>query len=64
MPDLEEKIAHLMRAVDDLSEVVARQDRDIAALDNRVRLLLAREADRQDDESGGITLGDARPPHY
>ena len=64
MSDLEEKIAHLMRAVDDLSEVVARQDRDIAALDTRVRLLLAREAVRQGAEDGGVILGDERPPHY
>jgi len=29
MTDLEEKLAHLIRAVDDLSDVIARQDREI-----------------------------------
>ncbi|WP_037281615.1 SlyX family protein, partial [Rubellimicrobium mesophilum] len=40
---LEERIAHLLRAVDDLSDVVARQERQIAVLSHRVEMLMARE---------------------
>ncbi|TCS59676.1 SlyX family protein [Primorskyibacter sedentarius] len=61
---LQEKLAHMMRAVDDLSEVVARQDGEIATLTRRVEMLMQREAAREVESTGGIVLGDERPPHY
>ncbi|MBN9676495.1 SlyX family protein [Salipiger bermudensis] len=61
---LQERIAYLERAVDDLSETVARQDCDIALLTRRVALLLEREAARQDEGVGAVVMGDERPPHY
>ncbi len=64
MDTLEEQIAHLTRALDDLSDVVTRQEREIALLTRRVQLLLEREAERESDLGGGITLGDERPPHW
>ncbi|MCQ0093560.1 SlyX family protein [Roseovarius sp. M141] len=64
MEQLEEKIAHLVRAVDDLSDTVARQDREIAMLTRRVEMLMRREAEREADLGGSVTLGNERPPHY
>ncbi|ANT62794.1 SlyX family protein [Yangia sp. PrR002] len=64
MESLQERIAHLLRAVDDLSETVARQDKDIALLQYRVQMLLEREAERETDGGGGVVIGDERPPHY
>lgn len=64
MEQLEEKIAHLARTVDDLSDVIARQDQEIATLMRRVTMLMEREAEREADGSGGVVLGDERPPHY
>lgn len=64
MHTLEEHIAHLTRTVDELSEVVARQEREIALLTRRVQLLLEREAGRQQDEGGGAFFADERPPHW
>lgn len=61
---LEERIAHLLRTVDDLSDMVARQDRDIAKLTHRVEMLMQREATREAEGTGGVILGDERPPHY
>ncbi|MGR3377896.1 SlyX family protein [Salipiger abyssi] len=61
---LEERIAHLQRVVEDLSDTVARQDQEIALLTRRVALLLEREAARQDEGTGGVVMGDERPPHY
>ncbi|EIE53085.1 SlyX family protein [Salipiger aestuarii] len=61
---LEERIAHLERLGDDLSETVARQDREIARLTRRLELLTRREAERQSDAGGGVVIGDERPPHY
>ena len=60
---IEERLAHLIRTVDDLSDVVARQDAEIAVLKRRVAMLMEREAERESLE-GAVTLGDQRPPHY
>lgn len=65
--ELEERIAHLVRAVDDLSDVVARQAREIDTLTRRVALLLTREAEREAQEAegqGAIPLADQKPPHW
>ncbi len=59
----EEQIAHLVRAVDDLSAVVARQAREIEMLTRRVSMLMAREAEREADAGGGV-LADQKPPHW
>lgn len=64
MQHLEEKIAHLTRSVDELSDVVAQQQNEIAVLSRRVQLLMEREAGREQEGTGGIVLGDERPPHY
>jgi SlyX protein len=64
MIEFEERLAHLIRAVDDLSEVVARQDREIDELRAQVAYLARREADRAREGEGGIVPGTERPPHY
>ena len=64
MQELEEHIAHLARVVDDLSDVVARQETEIGQLKRRVDMLLQREAQREGDGSGAAVYGDERPPHY
>ena len=61
---LEEKIAHLTRVVDDLSEVVARQDKELAIAQRRVAMLMEREALREADNGNDIPLADKRPPHW
>lgn len=62
--DLEERIAHLTRTVDDLSEVVARQDGELSRLTRLVRLLSEREAEREAADTGGIPIADQKPPHW
>ena len=61
---LEEQIAHLTRVVDDLSDIIARQEGEIALLTNRVHMLMEREASREADAGGSVTIGDQRPPHW
>lgn len=61
---LEEKLAHLQRVSDDLSDVVARQEAEIARLTRRVEMLLLREAEREADIDGSIPLADQKPPHW
>ena len=64
MQDIEEKLAHLLRQVDDLSDVVARQSREIDVLNRRVEMLMRREAERQSEGGGGHVFTDEKPPHY
>ncbi|MEJ6390593.1 SlyX family protein [Gymnodinialimonas ulvae] len=61
---LEEQVAHLTKAVDEMSEVVARQDAEIAVLTRRVEMLMQREAEREVDASGTVPLADQKPPHW
>ncbi len=60
---LEERIAHLIRSTEELSEVVARQDTDIALLQRRVQMLLEREAERE-SMAGDAPEANVRPPHW
>ena len=61
---LEEKVAHLQRVVEELSDVVARQDAEVARLTRRVEMLMQREAERELDAGGTVPLADQKPPHW
>ena len=61
---IEEQLAHFNRAVDDLSDIVARQEGEISRLTYRVQMLMEREAGRETDAGGSATIVDQRPPHY
>lgn len=64
MQHLEERIAHLIRTVDDLNDVVTAQQAEIDRLTRRVEMLMQREAEREAQGTGGVVFGDERPPHY
>jgi SlyX protein len=64
MQELEEKIAHLIRVVDDLSDTIARQETVIALLNRRVQMLMEREAERESMMDGQNVVGGGRPPHW
>lgn len=61
---LEEQIAHLTRTVEDLSDVVARQETALALVTRRLAMLMEREAGRELDAGGTVPLADQRPPHW
>ena len=61
---LETATAHLTRTVEDLSDIVARQQSEIDVLTRRVHLLMQREAEREQSADGGEIVGDGRPPHW
>lgn len=61
---IEEEMAHLGRMVEELSDVVARQDAEIARLTRRVEMLMAREAEREVEAGGTLPLADQKPPHW
>ena len=61
---VEERLSHLERMVEDLSEVIARQDGELRRMARRVGMLMEREADREAAEGNTIALADQRPPHW
>ena len=64
MQHLEERIAHLIRAVDDLSDIVARQQAEIDRMAGRRQMRMRREAEREADAGGTVPLADRPPPHW
>lgn len=64
MTQIEETVAHLTRTVEELSDIMARQQGEIDVLTRRVQMLLEREAERQAEGGGGVVMGDERPPHW
>ncbi len=60
---LEEQLAHLARMVEDLSDIVVRQSREMDIMARRIGLLMEREAERE-AEGGSIPLADQKPPHW
>jgi SlyX protein len=61
--DLEERIAHLTRLVEDLSDVVVAQGKRLERAERQLTLLIERELERE----GGLTTppaADQRPPHW
>jgi len=60
---VEEKVAHLLRAVEDLSDVVTRQGKELDRLNRLVGMLAEREAERE-AAGGGAIEANVRPPHW
>jgi len=61
---LEEKLAHLQKVTDELSDVLAQQDTEMARLTRRVEMLMMREAEREAELGGSVTMTDQKPPHW
>ncbi|WER10213.1 SlyX family protein [Rhodobacter capsulatus] len=60
----EEELAHLRKTVDELSDVLAAQGREIARMSRLLGLLMEREAEREFAAGGAIPLADQKPPHW
>lgn len=61
---LEEQIAHLTKTVEELSDIVARQEIELEQATRRLAMLMEREAARELDAGGTVPLADQRPPHW
>ena len=59
---LEERVAHLMRAIDDLSDEVTRQGRELDRLLRLTRLMAERWAERE--AAGAAPEANVKPPHW
>lgn len=63
LTELEIQISHQTTVIEDLSEMVARQDKELQRLERKVRLLLERAAE-DEAGAGGVVLADQKPPHW
>ncbi len=57
----EAKISYLIKDIEDLSDIVAEQSRELEKLNKQVSLLIKKENER--DDMSGVVLGD-KPPHW
>lgn len=62
--NLQSAVSHLQKTVDELSDVVARQDRQIDRLERRLGILMEREAERELNDGGSVPLAEQKPPHW
>ena len=60
---IEEKVAHLERALNELSDVVARQQKELDQATDRHQRLLDKLAAIESDWAPGAAA-DEKPPHY
>ena len=58
---MEERMAHLIRTVEDLSDVVAQQATEIDRLTRRMVMMMERMVGPDDQ---GAVFTDQRPPHW
>lgn len=63
LTDLEERLAHMQRMMDDLSDVLHRQEKEIDWLKRRVHHLVEREAQRE-YEMMEAPAANVPPPHW
>ena len=61
LAETEVKMSYLMKDIDDLSEIVTKQGRELENLTKQVSFLMQKENER--DDLSGIVLGD-KPPHW
>lgn len=61
---LEEQVAYLTKTVEELSDIVAQQERIIENAERRLGMLMEAEAMRQSETDGSVPLADQRPPHW
>ena len=61
LAETETKISYLMKDIDDLSEIVTKQGRELEKLTKQVSFLMQKENER--DDLSGVVLGD-KPPHW
>ena len=57
----ESKISYLVKDIEDLSDILAKQSRELEILNKKVSFLIEKENER--DDRSGITLSD-KPPHW
>ena len=61
---MQEKVAHLTRVVEDLSDIVAGQAKSLDVAERRIEALMRRAAESELDAGGTVPMAEQRPPHW
>ena len=61
LTESEAKISYLIKDIEDLSDIVAKQSRELEKLNKKVSFLIQKETER--DDISAVVLGD-KPPHW
>ncbi len=61
---LEENLAHQALVIEELNEVVTRQQAEIDTLTRQVALLIQRAAEQEVETASSVALADQVPPHW
>ena len=61
---LEENYTRLELMLEELNTVITRQDKEISILSRKIELLMVREAQREQEDTGSILLADVKTPHW
>ncbi len=61
---LEEMLAYQANTIEELNDVVTRQQADIDRMARQLEMLMKRAAQQEADETPGVPLADQVPPHW
>lgn len=61
---IEEKISHILKTIDELSDIVAEHEKIIKISTTRIERLMGIIASNQAENNATEYFNDAKPPHY
>ncbi len=61
---LEESLAHQALTIEELNEVVTRQQAEIDRLTRQIAMLIQRAAEQEAENPSSVPLADQVPPHW
>ena len=64
LDQIEIKLAHLERAVAEISDVVARQQKELDRAQDRNQRLMDKLAALESEQGGASATANEKPPHY
>ena len=61
---IEEKLSHIMKSLDELSDIVAKHETTISLSASRIEKLMSTLAEKELESGGDAYFQDDKPPHY
>ena len=61
---IEEKLSHIMKSLDELSDIVAKHETTITLSTSRIEKLMKKKKKKELEGGGAAYFQDDKPPHY